>query len=792
MLLTIAAHGQYSFHNYQQLTTAEGLPNKYASEVVEDKYGFIWIATSEGLARYDGSKLHTLEKMDGDSTFLQSNNITSLLINGDSLWIGTKKGLSIMNLDNGEISNIPLNSNYFPKETNASDHDRIDLIHDLYKDRQGNIWLAQTFGGFIKWVKETRSFQNFPVYPDPKIPKTYSQSNQTTIVEIIQDNDKDSIMWGATVAGIVKLNQETKEIKRILYQNEDGKKQFQVNRKICLYQATDGVIYSGSWTGGLSIYYPESGKYLYPPIPESLKGSHLFSILESAPDELYMNYFMGFYTFNIKNHNFRLIKENKSKGEKRELFGVNFIDSKQRAWFASSNNGVTITDPMVDQFRWYSVAASNNMKFPLLGRSFVEGFYPGQISISGQFADGIYNVDLNTGRVSKIDITSLSNENVKYQSWGVTILDANTLLITGSSKLYTYQKDTKKIKKYETQLPLQFSAIKHGVMDGHGIVWLGTNSDGLFSLNPQTKKIQSYHSKVPYPGVNGAFVDYAQNVWMLTRSGHLVFNRQENDFNIFDLKVDSTLTFLQGRNYCSCPNGEVWLSGEKEGLGLLSSNYPEKGILKKIQPRTIDGKKMPVSRVACSPKNDLWAISDDALIKIDRSDWTCQLFSFDYGLRQWSGVFQFLQSGMLLIGARDGFYTINPEKLKINKTPPIPYVSKITTKDGIKNRLEDHLNQTPVYLKPNEKVLTIEFSAINHTLAAKTKYQYQLEGIDEEWLDPGDRRALIYSYLPGGSYTFKLKAANNEEIWNDEEYKLPIIVGIPWYQTTIFKIGWWF
>ena len=82
--------------------------------------------------------------------------------------------------------------------------------------------------------------------------------------------------------------------------------------------------------------------------------------------------------------------------------------------------------------------------------------------------------------------------------------------------------------------------------------------------------------------------------------------------------------------------------------------------------------------------------------------------------------------------------------------------------------------------------MTIEFSAINHSLAQKTKFQYMLSGVDEGWKDPKEKRSFTYSHLSGGDYIFKVKACNNENVWNTEIYELPVHVTSPWYKTTLF------
>ena len=318
LLLCSDLEAQYRFDNYKHLTAKDGLPSTYSFEVAEDKYGFIWIATASGLARYDGSKVSRLEKIETDSVYLPSQYIQSLLITGDSLWIGTRKGLSILNITNRKITNHLLKSENF--ELRDDVHERT-LLRDIYEDRQGNVWLAPAYGGFVKWDRATQKFNKFPMYPDEALPSSYAIGEQTGLNVIIQDSNYDSIMWGINNSGLIKLNRETGEISRILFEEGSELYRFDVNRKICLYQAANGLIYTGSWKGGLSIYDPSSGSYFLPSkdfknqFPSELVGATLLTITPGEEGYLYLGYSNGLYRYNINTHSHQIIKSNVFKGK---------------------------------------------------------------------------------------------------------------------------------------------------------------------------------------------------------------------------------------------------------------------------------------------------------------------------------------------------------------------------------------------------------------------------------------------------------------------------------------------
>lgn len=792
LFCSVSLQAQIQFINYKYLSQADGLPSKYVFDIEEDKYGFIWLATSGGLVRYDGNQVVKFEKTAGDSVFLLSNNITSLLTTGDSLWIGTTKGLSILNLNNGKISNHSLTSNHFPRVASAGDGNYATRVRDIFEDRQGNIWLTPAFGGFVKWEKKTRQFIEFPLYPDEKIPKNYSQGAQTSLVGIIQDVHQDSIIWGAGMTSLVKLNQETGTIQRIWYDKGNEQAQFYVNRKICIHQdPQSGLIYTGSWSGGLSIYDPKTGQYdwLSKLVDNNFAKDalydlgHLTQIVPKGNGQLYLTYEEGLFLFDPIKKKVTTIKYDIDKGQKK-VFGVDLIDSEGRVWDVN-NQGVTILDPVEQQFQRHSLAELNRAQAELIPRAIVEDFYPGYISLAAQYGDGIYHINPTTGHQFKSVLkTPIPNEKT-FSAWGLTKLNNDALLVSATG-LYLAKKQSKQIIPFEISIPAKHNITKRVIKDDFGKIWLGTLGDGLVTIDDDFTNTTSHYPKIPYANVYKPFQDSRQNIWTVTNYGHVVFDRQQQKFHVFDYNQDPSKTFIVPREYCECPNGEVWFAGETHGIGLLSSSSPEKGIIKKIILKNKKGKLLRTSRIACSPTNELWAMNSGGLIKINREDWTCEFFSTAYGVKDWHGMFQFLKNGDLFICSRDGFYTVDPNQLRRNNRLPKPYVARVISNKGIKNNTEAHLKKSPIHLEADENVITIDFSAINHTLASRTKFQYMLEGLNEEWIDPGKERSLNYSFIPGGDYIFKLRASNNEGVWNEEIYELPIHVETPWYKTSLF------
>lgn len=775
------------FDNYLHLTTEDGLPNNFVYEFAEDKYGFIWIGTRTGLARYDGSRCIRLDRMASDSIYLPDQAIFSLLARGDSLWIGTRMGLTIFDLRNRAFSNYLLDA-YSPEQVDEA-KDRY-ILQDIYEDRQGNVWLAPNYGGFVKWDKHSKEFSSFSVPYDETLPISYPQRERLSLIKIAQDVEHDSIIWATSMVGLIRLNQETGEVQRIMTQEGDEQLNYHIHRQNAIYQTPDGLIYIGSWNSGLSIYDPSTGKLSIPSLAHPDKypyvGWHIISILPGEEGDLYLTYTDKFVRYRIKDHHHTLIKKNIIQRQ-RVNFGAEFIDSEGRAWFGSGR-GVVVSDPLLQQFGWVSLAGLNPTIDEMLPRGLVEDFYPGYLSLVGQYTDGLYHVNLETGHQFKQSGLSLLPKERDFQVWGINQLDENTLLLAEQQGLYVHRRGSSDLQLFSMQAPVRFHWHRDVIADRSQRIWIGTRKEGLYSIDMRTKEVSQHAGKLAGEHVAGFFKDSQDNIWMKSRFGHVLLDMSKDSLIIFDNREISDFTFQETGNFCECPNGELWVSGYGDGLGKLVQEGPGMGRIEKIPIHASDGGVISVARIACNQNNELWATDGGALYRLNRKDWSYTRYSFSYGMDRPSDLdlFRFLKNGHLFLAARDGFYAIDIDHLRINDKLPQPYVIEIISNKGPKNTMEDHMNQVPISLSPDENVITIEFSGINHTMAERDRYQYRLKGLEEEWMDPGQKRSVTYAYLAGGDYSFQLRAANNEGIRNPDMYEIDIHVGTPWYKTYLF------
>ena len=722
-------------------------------------------------------------------TFLNSNHIRSLFLDKDTLWIGTQKGLSIMNIKTKAVKNHRFYANQ-PELKKEQRED--DVVRTIFRDKKGDTWLTPGYNGLVKFDNSRKKFINYPLEKSPKLPSVFPIRHHYTLYQAVQDMYRDSIIWGITGADLVKFNKNTGQYQRIRFNYPfDTEIEHNLNRVRSLYQHTDGKIYMGTWNRGMWVFDPSNESFFSPVVENQVDGKTetnnigISGFYFKSDSEFYATFATGLYIFNVDSKMWKLIKLNDLKSSKEIRYGVSFIDSQQRIWFGNSN-GFTIFDPIIQQYDYYSLGNLNEADLKCLPREAIEDFYPGYVTITSQYSDGIFHVNPTTGDLFKTPISEkYLSEKRYFNSWGITFLSDDEFLANNRTGVFYYKKGMKEAVPYKWQPRQKFSSLGNIAVDQRDRVWVGSYDDGLWTINYKTGEVIDQTPRIQRSAVSKNFADKKGNIWFKISGGHAVYSANADSIFVFPYDQDTTKTFPNVSAFCKCPNGEVWMAGGVSGLGLVSSENPEKGILKKRIVNNGD-RDLRAYQVACDSNNNLWALSYNEIININRTDWIATDYSTQYGLNNHTVIFDFLKNDHLVIGAREGVYFVDPKTLRKNKQLPKPYISTIKTNKNNNYSTETLLEKKPIHLSPNENNFTIEFSAINHTFPHSVKFLYRLEGLDKDWKDPGKNRSIIYSNIKGGKYKFKLKAANNENLWSEEVYELDIFVGTPWYQTYWF------
>jgi len=797
LLLLLAfsiANGQQQQLKFKHLSFKEGLAQSPISTIIKDSKGFVWLGNWKGLARYDGYTFKTFQHDANNLKSISHNRINSIIEDKHKqLWIGTSNGLNRYNPSTEifkriDIKDIKGGRNY---------------IASVIEDNDGKIWVA-TFSG-VKVVDTTQwklkelpklkdasptditssvtftlfedasskiwvGTKNGVKYFDPKtrqlakIPKAILNSAElmgTKIIVIRQDN-AGNLWFGSESNGLFKYDPKKDQL--FTFKHEDGNAQSILSNWVRdIYAKDESNILIGT-RNGLSIYNAHTQKYTNYSHnsldPEGLNDNSIWSFMQDESAGIWIGTFSnGLNVYNPANANFANIGErfgSSKVGLSHRLVNALIEDKEGSIWLGTS--GLEHLNLKTKQNSFYEVRNNNNQTRNGV-KSFAKDEY-GNLWIGT--LDGLcyfntttkeikfFKFNITQGKLSENLINAIATD--KGTVWaGTNGGGLQHLKADGSYTTYTHQpKDVNSISDNFVTVLLK---------DAQQNMWVGTQN-GLNYYQTRTNTFKKYiKSKAPFTlnnnSVTTLFKDSKDRLWIGTEGGLNYYHTITNKFYALNEKTELTDNII--RSILEDDKGDIWLSTDNGiyRLHFKAFNLP------------FDAKDIIVTHYDAK----------DGLAS--------NQFSSNAGLK--------LESGELLFGGINGLSSFFPDKISVNKLKPkIAFTDfLIRNKDVVIDSSGSPLKQSITFAKKielnhDEGYLTIKFAALNFINPEKNQYAYKMEGIrGDDWHYAGTQREANYTNLLPGSYTFMVKAANNDGIWNDKPISIQIIVLPPWWQT------WW-
>ena len=232
------------------------------------------------------------------------------------------------------------------------------------------------------------------------------------------------------------------------------------------------------------------------------------------------------------------------------------------------------------------------------------------------------------------------------------------------------------------------------------------------------------------------------------------------------------------------PEGIIWIGSAEGGLNRLDPNtnvftyFTTREGLPSNQVNSIIGDE----------RGNLWLGTSQGLCRFNPTTHTCRNFDESDGLPD--NFFNigsiYRHNGKLFLGTPNGLVIFHPDSIKeTTNTLPVYITSLKVREKPIALSLDKNSLDKNIELPYQENFLSFDFTAINYSSPEKTRYAYQLEGVDPDWVPSGNRRFANYTDLSPGSYTFRVKASIDNHVWNEAEATIKILIHPPWWQT------WW-
>lgn len=768
--LAASAFGQKE-KGYESISIAQGLSQGMVYDILQDKEGFIWVGTKDGLNRYDGYTFKVFTNDPANNKSLSSNSINKLFEDSKGrIWVGTEnEGLNVFDKKSGNflrIKHSPANANglsgnviKFMEETTdgrmlvAADDGKLNIItlkdnffdkdvapvittvampnntnvYGIGNDKNKNTWIGGMDGTVYKFDATKNSFT---LLPDAQLLNNGYLANGEDILinsnlylysgnDVIplfdtHKNPEGNILFRPNNTLWDKHHRET-SFYDVSAWGADKRVQWglELPEKRIIYPFIfdkSGLIWSGTVGYGLRKYNIDNNRF-----NTQLYGYSTYNILPNTDDD----FFVGDVGYRWKRSKNKVIEENAFINIPQVTQIDNLLITKTGDyWLKSDDKGYFKYNPVTKKLTPYP------------------------------------NINNYKGMGSKQPML----EDSKNQIWFTGLGGNITLMNTATEKLTTININTNAPKKLS-----EFAIATALYEDKNGTYWIGT-VDGFVNVQlgktPEAEiQTQWYYTNSNSNSLNynhvSCFLDDPANsnyLWIGTKGGGV--NRLEKSTgNFFHLTVKNGLPDNVVYGLLTDDAGNIWGSTNK-GIFCLSNS-----------------------------KNG------------NKESWAFRNFTKEDGLQDNefnTNAYKKMPNGNLAFGGVNGLNIFNPKEILAKNFKPQVFITNIlignlpvlpNDETGV---LKNSIEQTPsITLNHLQDILTLEFSSLDFTAPNQNKYRYQLEGIDKDWVESGTRRTATYLHLPSGSYVFKVQGSNSQGQWSDKIVELKIKVNPPWWRT------WW-
>jgi len=789
--------------SFNHITTDNGLRTGNVRFILEDYQGFIWIATEDGLQRYDGYSMVSYQHDEKDSTSLSSSYILYLFEDSKkNLWIGTlDAGLCLY--DRGKDSFKRFIHN--PSDKNSLIGNNVTVIHESY---DSILYVGFEDGGF-SYFKTPSNIPSSIRFSNLEIPKLNSTDGDM-VNSIIEDTDH-TLLIGVNGGGLNQFNPSTGEFKRLLHDSCS-------NFVHSLFLDSKNRLWIGSWDSGLYIY-DRNSKQLTHHVNNEHEGFLHQNQVESIFEDEEGNYWIGsdnglsmiphgvdpiseapFITYR---HN-----EFESKSLLSNSIKALFMDTRNRLWVGSYYGGINIYDKNASKFHpvkskpWLPGTLTDNNVYAFevdsYGTLWVGTDGGGLHRVSGSIKDISkakfikVPLEVNLKLADKIKCLEADRHgNLWIGTWGMGMFKLN--IKTNSYEHFGRDPSPGK--------GLQANEVMFIKADSLDNLWVGTFNGGIHYFDQKQKTITPYTNFSSAGNlsqinrVSSLHIDRKGQVWVGREAGGLsLFDPTTKSFRTIDQGLVSkhlTVLSIHDDKY-----GVLWLGTNSKGL---ISFDPKQNTIKLYNEESGIANNVVHAILEDELNNTLWLSTNKGLFVLNLSKNTFANYNKADGLQgnqfnQGSALLH--PSGLMLFGGTEGMNVFDPGKIeKSNYLPPLVFTrfwvnnKEMNVRDP-ESPLSKNIILSPVIeLDHTQNSLTAEFAALEYNPANRNEYKYLLKGLNTAWQNSGTERKAIFTNLNPGTYVLKVRASNSDGLWMENEKSLTIIIHPAWWQTMIFKIA---
>ena len=779
---------------FKQLSAPHSLPTNEVQKVYQDRDGFIWFATRNGLCQYNGYETTLYKSNLYSPDLLTTNSITCLVDdNNNNLWIGTSEGLNVMDKRTGEIKKYKA-----PSISN-------NVVSALCVTRDNTLWVG-TDNGLCRYVPEKDTFVVCgDEFGDGRL-------RYVTIKSLLEDSDGD--LWiGTWAQGLFRYSPSTDKV--VVYPKINEQYSSHV-----IYEDSNKDIWVGSWGYGLfklrnpkdmeNVSYQSflhengddsslSDNIVYD-IAEDINTHTLWVGTRSGLSILRLDESSSFINYKSGKSDYRIPSDE-----------VNSImrDSQKNMWIGAIGGGVLMADTRQPAFALHTLNFGDE-DIPVT-------------SVRTLFADSDQNLWIGVG------------------TYGL----ARREYVTGELKMYSHIPEFSGVK----DLPSLFAVVQR---KKSGDIWFGMYNGGIYVYR-KGEKVKHLTTKnsafLTSDCVSALYEDYEGNCWVGTRGGIGVRLSDGTDYRFETMNFNDSLSagWIYVRDIVQDMDNSVWLATSNFGVIHITGDVRQPSTLK-YENYSFHNRKLITNTVLCmhidrfgrlwagteggglylynrstgqfEEKTRTYSIPGDVIVSIEEdksgnlwlgtvsglvklyvaavgNDFSTRIYTSADGLQDNFIVNSSCsRDGELFFGGHKGYNSFFPDKMEIPSQETNFLITDIKIFNHSFKNLPVELQQkiSPVMPTYTSKIelpykynnFSIVFAALTYKNPELNRYAYRLQNFDRDWqYTDADRRFAYYNNLPSGTYTFQLKATNENGEWSGYVREFTVVVLPPFWAT------WW-
>ena len=755
-LACIGQEGPYYFKSYQ---VSNGLSGNATGDIIQDKKGFIWVSSRNGLNRFDGSSFKIFRSKQGDSTSIGSNSVFSLYEdNKEQLWIGTHKGVYVYN---------PVLDRFTPFKLI-----RPGEVRMIRGDKAGNIWIISDYQ-LYRYDGRTGKVRSFLL-------------NDNTISIHISPQ---GIVWVGSSSGLIRrFNDRTGDF--TVYNISALVSNSEVFTNMVMQSVSDSALLIGNMKRVLLFNYKSGTIADLSGQTGQKEDIHLHTIFKNSDNEYWLGSESGLFILDLKGKKMNHITKQKYDPYSitDNIINAIFKDREGGIWISTQFGGVNYYSSEFNRFKKYFPQPGNSISGNLIheitkdqyGRLWIgtedaglnqldlktgnfKSFLPdgkkGSIAYRnlhglvadgdklwiGTYEHGLDVMDLKTNKVVRHYTTDLPNS--FGSNFIVTLYKTreSDILVGTWSGLYKYNKSSDDFTRMEF-FDTQIQSIHE---DKNGTLWVASYGRGIFYWNPKANekgRIQFDAGKangLPDNYINSLYQSKDGNFWFCTEHGLSRYDPVSKKFKNY--RIEDGLPDNQVFRVLEDEFGKFWISTSR-GLSMLDLKT---------------GKFTNYNQANGLPSEQ---------------------FNYNSAYKN--------DDGTLFFGTVAGLISFKPALFVKNTFVPPVYITGIqaNNQDLLISGKNSPLSKSPIYTKEiqlpyTSSSLSFDVAALSYVIPEMNSYMYQMEGLDKQWVNLNNNRKIYFSKLPPGHYVFKVKGANNDQLWNGRETRLSIDILPPWWGT---------